>query len=291
MLVFHAGAGGGGILRQHMQHRIGDRDLPAQPPDLLRGDGAGTQDLRGPVRQEGKHGGLHPDGAVVTFHYGIHQPPQVIDTMAVAGGTGTAAAVGAGGSQRHPRRPDHRTGNRMARHTDSDGIHAAGGGKRHPFGTGQHHRQRPRPEGLRQNFCIFRDGGSHLRQGGKVGDMDDHGVIAGAALGGIHRLYRRLVIGIGGQPVHRFGGNGDHAPVGKDIPCPQHALGVLGGVIYSDEFGFHHHSGCSLFCIFSACSCASSGSMSRSRSPFITASSRYSVSSMRWSLTRFWGKL
>ena len=211
--------------------------------------------------------------------------------MAEGSGTGTAAAVGAGGGQRHACRPDNGTGHRVTGHPDSNGFQTAGGGQGDLGRAGQHHGEGTGPKGFCQNFGVFRDGGHQLRQGGKLRDVDDHGVIAGAALGGVYRLDSRFIIGIGGQAVHRFGGNGDQSAVREDIPGAQHALGVLSGVIYSDEFGFHHHSGYSLFCSFSACSCASSGSMSRSRSPFITASSRYSVSSMRWSLTRFWGKL
>lgn len=127
---------------------------------------------------------------------------------------------------------------------------------------------------LRQNSGGRRYLCDQLRQSIKFRDVDDHGVIAGSALGGVDRPDRRFVKGIGGKPVHRLGRNGDQSAVPQDIAGTQDTLGVPVRVVYSDQFCLYHGLGYSLFCSFSACSCAKSGSMSRSRSPFITASKR-----------------
>ena len=273
MLILHAGRRRRGILREQMQDGIGHRDAAADPPDILRGDGAGAQDLRD-LPEQRNDGGFHPHGTVVRFHHGIHQTPEVVDAVAVGSGAGAAAAVGAGRRQRHPGRPDNGASHRMRGHPHGDALQPAGGGKRHPLRTGQHHGKRPGPEGIGQQGGGGRRRGHQLREHFAVGNVDDHGVIGGAALGGIHCPHRFGVAGVGGQAVHRFGGDSDKPPLPQQLGGTAHAFGILLRIIYFDQLCFFHHAGFSLLCSFSACSCASSGSTSRSKSPPSTASSR-----------------
>ena len=238
VLVFHPRGGSPLALLQLVEDRRVHLHPAQHLPELGHGDAPGPQHLGHALRQ-GDDRGLHPHGAVAAVHQGVHPAGEVLLHMGEGGGAGPAGEVGRGGRQGHPGLPDDRLGHRVGGEPHRHRVQASAGLGGHQVRLFQDDGEGPGPEGLGQLFGGFR----HLpHQGGqlaKVADMDDEGVIRGAAFRLIDGLHRRPVQGVGGQAVHRLGGDGHQAPRPQELPG---LFQVLGPVPFQQNRVFHRQA-------------------------------------------------
>jgi hypothetical protein len=126
---------------------------------------------------------------------------------AVRGRRGDAAPEGRDELQRHG----------MRRHADGHRFLPTRDEVVHVGGAGQHERERPRPEFLRQ----LRGGIGHFtrppRQEPRAVEVDDHGVRDGPALGLEYLAERGGILGARAQPIDRFGGERDQLAVAQGL--------------------------------------------------------------------------
>ena len=226
VFVLHAGGGRFHSLLQPVDHRRVHLHLPQHFPELPHRHAAGAQHPGGALRQ-GEHGGLHPHGAVAPVQQGVHPAGEILPHMGEGGGAGLAGQVGGGGRQGQPRLPDHRLGHRVSGKPHRHRVQAAAGLPGHQVRLFQDDGQRPGPEGGGQLLGALWQLAHQGRQLGEVADVDDEGIVRGPALGLVNGLHRRPVQGVGGQAVHRLGGDGHQAPPAQDLPGGLHVLGAV----------------------------------------------------------------
>ena len=292
VLVFHAGAAGHLALGQLFQDGGGQLHfLPQGPLQVLQGDVPGAEE-GGLCPHHRHHGGLHPHRAGPAVQdqgqAALHIGPDVLG----GGGAGPARPVGRGGRKGAAAGLDDLAHHRVAGHPDAHRVQPGAALVRH-LGAARHDDgQRPGPEGRGQQPGPLGELADQTRQHPDVVDVDDEGVVLGAALGRKDLFHRAAVAGVGGDAVHRLGGQGD------DLPLPQQG-GSPGDarLVCRAEKGFDAHNrlrflfhSCS-WPSFSACSCRTRASSTWSRPPSMILSRLWTVRPMRWSVQRSWGKL
>ena len=303
--VFHAG-GAGALSRLE-----GDVDGPVhvdvadQPLDVLHRQSAGAEEPGGLPGQV-QHGGLHPHGAGPPVHDHVHPAAHVLHHVLGRGAAGPAGGVGAGGGDGHTRLPDDGQGDGVIGAADAHGVQPRRGLVGHRRLALQNHGQGPRPElpgqGIGHRGNVRAVPGQPLGPG----DVENQGIVLGPPLhledapdgGGIGP--------VGPQTVHRLRGDAHQAPLPENfggggnlvlnllllsLGVPQVVINRLHkSRLYLFPSGSPRRCSPSPYFSRSAVSAAARASMISSRSPFKTASSRYSVRPIRCSTTWLWRK-
>lgn len=112
--------------------------------------------------------------------------------------------VGAGGGDGEITRADDRLDEGMARPAEADGCAAGGDDGGDFFGTRENDGERAGPEGLREFFGEGRPVGGAVLGHFKSGDVDDDGVVGGAAFGFVDFGDGGGVQGVGSEAVNCF---------------------------------------------------------------------------------------
>ena len=204
--IFHAG--GLGLLSR--PHEPGDGGvhlhLAQGVPQLLQRHPAGAEEARGRAGQV-DDGGLHPHGAGAAVYDGVNLPVHVLQHVPRRGRAGPAGGVPRGGRNGHVRRRDD---------LPAQGV----GGTAHPHRVqprrdhigdqglaGQDHGHGAGPEPLCQGPGRRRDVLAAALQPARLRDVEDQGVVLGAALGLEDVGHRLRVKPVGPQAVHRLRGD------------------------------------------------------------------------------------
>ncbi len=196
--------------------------------DLAHRDPAGPQQRCAPARKI-DDGGFDADACLATVEHALHRGPEL--AAHVIGGRRRDAAMAVGGRRGDAAAEarEQLLRQRVRRHAQRHRVLAAGHDVAHPAGARKNERERPRPELARKRV---RCRGHFARPVGElhgVGEVHDHRVRRGAALGLEDLAHGGGVSRIGTEAVHGLGRKRDqsaraqHAYRVVNVPGPGHA--------------------------------------------------------------------
>ena len=198
--------GDGLIYRHRTQHLL----------QRLQRQSAGAQQP-GRRHRQVDDGGLHPHRTRPAVHDTVDLAVHVLRHVACRGGAGPPGGITAGGRHRHTGSLDDGPCHRMIRTAHTHRLKPAGSLQGNNLPPGQDHGQRPRPEPLRQTVGRLRYLPAVPLQPVRPRDVQDQGVVLGAALGLKDPAHRSGVQPVGPQAVHRLGGDAHQAAGAEQV--------------------------------------------------------------------------
>ena len=188
-------------------------DFDAQDiAELATGDRSGAKDPRR-VAGQIDDGRFQSHRAGASVEHRVDAPAQAFEHLIGGGGAETFVGIGRGRGQPAVQGVEDAQQDRVIRHPQTDRGAAAGDFGRHGVGLVQQQGQRAGPERFGQPprgvGNVFRP----ARQLPGAGQMHDQRVVRRALFRRENAAHSLGVQGVGGQPVHGFGGHG-HQPAG-----------------------------------------------------------------------------
>ena len=209
---------GGARGRRGRIHIPGGVRTERHPGDVRGADGAGPQHHRR-TAGEINNGRLDADPAGPAVQDQRQGITKFVPHMRGSGGAEVAEAVGRRRRDAAAECPQQGQRHRVVGHAQGHRVLPAGDRPGHPRAAGEDHRQRTRPEGLRQCPGGWRHVGGPLFERLIGRQVDDQRMVGRPALEGKDARHRGWIQGIGAQAVDGLGGQRHHLPGAQQGDC------------------------------------------------------------------------